>query len=686
MKTTKKLFLASIGFALSIFSLAACGSNTLKKHVYVDGVSFSALQYTYEVGGQYKLEPIFDPIDATNQNVTWDIKPYSSTDPEYITIASDGTLTANKTGTGTVTVVTQESKYRPSCIVKVIDKIVKVASILLPSTSTVKQGKTLTLSPEILPSDATNKSVKWTSSDSSVAKVASNGTITGVKQGTATITATSVDSTELSASCVVTVTEPVAVTGVTLSSSSTTIKQGKTATLTATVAPSDAYDKTVTWSSSNSSAVSVDSNGIITGVTANSSAVITATTNDGGFTATCNVTVEEKPAADAWTVMLYICGADLESKNGLATSDIKEILSVSGQPEDVNIVIETGGASSWKSTYGISASKLERWHVENKSLVKDDSLTYESMGLTSTLQSFLEYGLGTYPADKTALILWNHGGGLQGVCYDEKKKDDSLLAKEVVSAVKGALKNCSMAGQKLEWIGYDACLMQVQDIAEMNSQYFKYMVASEESESGYGWDYDSWVDDLYAEKDTETILKAIVDGFIKDNGGVSSSSNNQTLSYLDLQYATEYMNAWEDMATQLRSTINSSNKDDFNELVDSCQSYADSDYEAFGLFDAKDFVNKLAKSSIFKPAVSYTNAVLTAHSKLVKYASCGKGAGNSYGLCMYWCINSEYKSYNPYSTTDDTHFSNWSYLSNTYCGSGSTSGSSDDWGDWGNWW
>lgn len=666
MKTTKKLFLASIGFALSIFSLAACGSNTLKKHVYVDGVSFSALQYTYEVGGQYKLEPIFEPVDATNQNVTWDIKPNSSTDSEYITIASDGTLTANSAGSGTVTVITQEGRYKSSCIVKVTSKIVKVASILLPSTSTVKQGKTLTLSPEILPSDATNKSVKWTSSDSSVAKVASNGTITGVKQGTATITATSVDSTELSASCVVTVTEPVAVTGVTLSSSSTTIKQGKTATLTATVAPSDAYDKTVTWSSSNSSAVSVDSNGIITGVTANSSAVITATTNDGGYTATCNVTVEEKPAADAWTVMLYICGADLESdsrQGGLATSDLKEILSVSGQPEDVNIVIETGGASSWKSTYGISSSKLERWHVKNKSLVKDTSLTYASMGLSSTLQSFLEYGLETYPADKTALILWNHGGGMRGVCYDEKENDDVLKNSEIQTALKNAFANQGLTGKKLEWIGYDACLMQVQDIAETNSKYFNYMIASEESESGYGWDYDTWVDDLYAEKDTETILKAIVDGFIKDNGGASSNSGNQTLSYLDLSYAAEYKTVWENMAVQLNNKVTSSNRSSFNKAITSnVKHYADSDYDYFCTFDAWDFVDKLESSSSFsnyRIDSSYTTAVKTTHANFVKYNLAQRGAGVSKGLAMYWPNSSSYSDVDEYYTTSETNFTTW---------------------------
>ena len=358
-----------------------------------------------------------------------------------------------------------------------------------------------------------------------------------------------------------------------------------------------------------------------------------------------------------------MCGADLESENQLATGDIKEILAVSGQPDDVNIVIETGGAKSWASTYGISSTYLERWHVENKQLVKDNQLSYASMGLTSTLQSFIEYGLNNYPAERTGLVFWNHGGGMRGVCYDEKKNDDVLKNSEIKSAVSGALNNCGMSGQKLEWVGYDACLMAVQDIAETNSAYFNYMIASEESEAGYGWDYDTWVDDLYAKKTTNTILKAIVDGFIKDNGGASSSSGDQTLSYMNLAYASAYKTAWEAMAAQLNSVVTSSNKSSFNSAITSnVKHYADSDYDYFCTFDAYDFVNKLATNSAFSSFridSSYTNAVIEAHGNLVAYNLAQKGAGVSKGLCMYWPNSSQYSDVSTYYTTSETNFTTW---------------------------
>ena len=413
--------------------------------------------------------------------------------------------------------------------------------------------------------------------------------------------------------------------------------------------------------------------------------------------------IEPVVQKDAYTVLIYMCGSNLESDYanqtsiyyegqyyehdgiGLATSDINEILSVSNQPNDINIVIETGGAKKWtNNTYGkygdysIDASKLQRHHVKNGKIVLDDTLTYASMGKTSTLQSFLEYGLSTYPAEKTALILWNHGGGLQGVCFDEKSSDDSLTANEVINAVSGALSNVENAPSKLEWIGYDACLMGVQDIAEKNSEYFKYMIASQESEAGAGWDYDNWIDDLYAKKDTETILKAICDSFIADNnyddyGNYTTAYNDQTLAYYNLAYAAEYKNAWESMAQQLSSKLSNSNKSSFASLVKSCKHYADTDYEYYGLFDAKDFINKLANNSTFKPASSYTTAVLNAHAKFVPYAAKGAKAGNSNGVSLYWAYNSNTSYYNTY-TNSVTNFTNWCSMSSTYGGISSGSG------------
>lgn len=457
-------------------------------------------------------------------------------------------------------------------------------------------------------------------------------------------------------------------TGILLSNNEIELNANGSTDLTVSYIPKNANrNKEITWSSSNTNVATVN-NGKVT-VTNNANegdyAIITAKlTNFPTISATCRVDVVSSPVADQ-TIMIYMCGADLESENGLASGDIYEILKVNGQPSDVNIIIETGGASSWDSSYGygISSTKLERWHVSNKSLIKEASLNYASMGLTSTFQSFLEWGLNNYPANRTGVILWNHGGGMRGVCYDEKKSDDSLLNSEVNAALKNAFTNVGRSKtNKLEWIGYDACLMAVQDIAEFNSEYFNYMIASEESEAGYGWDYDNWVDNLYKKASTTTLLKEICDTFISDNGG-SNSSGDQTLSYLDLSYMSEYKTAWDNMAKQLLNKLTSSNRSSFNNaIISKVKHYADSDYDYFCTFDAKDFVNKLANNSSFSSFridSSYTNAVLTAFSHVVVYSNAQKGAGESYGLCMYWPNSAQYSDIKTYYTTSQTNFADW---------------------------
>ncbi len=153
----------------------------------------------------------------------------------------------------------------------------------------MKVGETKTLSATVTPSNATDKTVIWKSSNASVVTVDSNGKVTAKSAGSATISATAGSFTS---NCSVTVVVPVE--SVALNKTELTIEKGKNATLTATVNPSNATDKTVTWKSSNTAIATVDQNGKVTAVNAGS-AVITVTTKDGSKTATCSITVK-RPA------------------------------------------------------------------------------------------------------------------------------------------------------------------------------------------------------------------------------------------------------------------------------------------------------------------------------------------------------------------------------------------------------
>ena len=172
---------------------------------------------------------------------------------------------------------------------------VAITSISLPSTESVAKGGTVTLTPTVLPANYT-EAIDWESDATGIATVSSAGVVTGVSAGTAHIKAKAHDNpSTIFGECTVTVTAPIAVTGVTLKSS-TTIEVGKTETLVPTILPANATNKTVAWFTDDDTKVSVDDDGVITGlaVTGGAPVTITVMTEDGDFEAECAVTVIPK--------------------------------------------------------------------------------------------------------------------------------------------------------------------------------------------------------------------------------------------------------------------------------------------------------------------------------------------------------------------------------------------------------
>ena len=206
------------------------------------------------------------------------------------------------------------------------------------SATTLTEGESETLTATITPSNATgDKTVKWSSSNEAVAAVDSNGKVTAKKAGTAVITATS--SNGKSASCTVTVKQKeIAITGISLNKSTTSLTEGESETLTATITPSNATgDKTVKWSSSNGAVAAVDSNGKVTAKKAGT-AVITATSSNGK-TAGCTVTVKQK---DTYTGLRDVNGTLIYFNNGQADKTYTGFVSYAGNNYYViNGVVDT---------------------------------------------------------------------------------------------------------------------------------------------------------------------------------------------------------------------------------------------------------------------------------------------------------------------------------------------------------
>ena len=278
--------------------------------VDVEKVSLNKSATTLTEGESETLTATITPSNATgDKTVKW-----SSSNEAVATVDSNGKVTAKKAGTAVITATSSNGKTA-GCTVTVKQKEIAITGISLnKSTTSLTEGESETLTATITPSNATgDKTVKWSSSNEAVAAVDSNGKVTAKKAGTAVITATS--SNGKSVSCTVTVKQKeIAITGIGLNKSTTSLTEGESEILTATIAPSNATgDKTVKWSSSNEAVAAVDSNGKVTAKKAGT-AVITVTSSNGK-SASCTVTVKQK---DTYTGLRDVNGTLTYFTNGQA--------------------------------------------------------------------------------------------------------------------------------------------------------------------------------------------------------------------------------------------------------------------------------------------------------------------------------------------------------------------------------
>ena len=234
------------------------------------------------------------------------------------------------------------------------------------------------------------------------------------------------------------------------------------------------------------------------------------------------------------TLMVYLCGSNLESEYGLATSDIWEMTANGSPGSGVSVLLMTGGTRQWHTGYDSRQCHIQTLGSRGGVRTVWDSETM-NMGSSETLTRLLRFGVENYPADDYALILWNHGGGpLEGVCWDELFSLDNLSMDELCQGIEDAALE-----KKLAWIGFDACLMGSLEVAAAMAPYADYMIASQETEPGGGWDY-SFISGLTGAEDAVETARRIVDGYMQAEvlGG-----ETLTLSCLDLSRATEAVRA-----------------------------------------------------------------------------------------------------------------------------------------------
>lgn len=285
LKNIKEIALAvkkegrAIISGLLIACLLLC--NVVPASAVASSLRMNVSSVTIQPGGTYQLTAIVTPSGAAAK-LHW-----SSDNTSVVTVNQNGVVTGKSAGTATITCKAADgSGLSASCVVTVAKMITGIT--LSASSVTIYTGASQTVTATITPSDATTKDLSWSSSNTSVATV-NNGVISGKSAGTAIVTCIAKDGSKKSAKCTVTVKQ--GVTKITLNKTNATVGVGNTIQLTATVSPDNASNKSVTWTSANSSVASVSSTGQVKGV-GTGTTIITCQSNDGtGTKAQCTVTV-----------------------------------------------------------------------------------------------------------------------------------------------------------------------------------------------------------------------------------------------------------------------------------------------------------------------------------------------------------------------------------------------------------
>lgn len=349
--------------------------------------------------------------------------------------------------------------------------------------------------------------------------------------------------------------------------------------------------------------------------------------------------VSEVDTDTEWVVYWYLCGSDLESNYAAATNDLAELLSVE-LPENVKVVIQTGGTSFWQNDL-INADTLGRYLYDHNGFQLIEELPSANMGDVQTLRDFLLFGRENYPAKRTAVVLWNHGGGsVSGASFDELYGMDSLSLAEMYEAFTDVF-GSNPQDQPVDIIGFDTCLMATIDTAYTFSDIAKYLVASQETEPGNGWLYSGWIGALKETPDMEPVdlAKVICDSFMQ-GCMEAGTEDNITLSVTDLSRVSDLMAAYDDFGREaLVSAIeNPAFFARFSKIANSVENYGGNTREQ-GYTNMADLGSIALKSGELLPETY--RAVVDALSECVVYKVNGKYRPESAGLSCYYSYNGD---------------------------------------------
>ncbi len=353
---------------------------------------------------------------------------------------------------------------------------------------------------------------------------------------------------------------------------------------------------------------------------------------DGGNTGTLNYSVADGARAkrtvikgggrDTVTIMVYMCGTDLESNGGMATFDLQE-MAAAQISDNVNLIVFTGGCEHWENNV-VSNRVNQIYRIENGGLTCiNQNAGNSSMTDPKTLSDYIRFCAENFPADRNELILWDHGGGsISGYGYDEKHKNSGSMT---LAGINQAL---SSSGVEFDFIGFDACLMATLENAMMLSKYADYMIASEETEPGVGWYYTNWLTALSQNTSLPTIEigKQITDDFV--NVCAQRCPGQQTtLSVVDLaELETTVPDALSNFSEKTSKLIQSKDYKIVSNARSQTREFAQT--QSIDQVDLINLADNIGTSESKKLSKMLTSAI--------KYNLTSRNMTHAYGLSIYF--------------------------------------------------
>ncbi|MCB8949343.1 MAG: hypothetical protein H6653_15135 [Ardenticatenaceae bacterium] len=373
---------------------------------------------------------------------------------------------------------------------------------------------------------------------------------------------------------------------------------------------------------------------------------------------------------DDWTILVY-----MDADNNLELPGLLDLneMEAAGSSEQVNVIVQIDRALGETASDG-DWSDTRRYRIlgdDDRNLLNSEplqSLGEQNMGDPNVLAEFISWGIQSFPANRYALILWDHGAGWSGIAYDGDAptfdNGDHISLPDLQGALEQGLAEAGVP--TLDVIGFDACLMGQLDVFQAVRPFTRYAVGSEELTPGQGWDYEALLRTLYANSDVDghSLATSMVNEFLNFYTAVQPD-DFVTMSAVDLSQLGDLTLAVEQLANALSvepAFVASAVGDARSGAATFARVYPDS-FEAYASIDLHHFASILAQRSPDTAVVTAANAVMAAVNTAVIANGTGAGLKTSQGVAIYFPRNGRY--YNTdYSTT--TQLAAWDAFLQTY--------------------